>query len=111
MRLTIRARLIAVLCLSLLPIALLGYLFVAQSQKDIAFGSKEIDGTRYYAALASDLTALTGDEKLPPDDRFSAVRIAYDLEMSSAPLADGYAALRDKARATYSSDTTAALLA
>src|SRR4051812_5763555 len=63
MRLTIRGRLIAVVGLSLVPIALLGYLFVAQSQKDIAFGSKEMDGAQYYAALAPDLAALTDSGK------------------------------------------------
>ena len=40
MSLTIRGKLVAVVCLALLPVLLLGYLFVAQSQKDIAFSSK-----------------------------------------------------------------------
>ena len=111
MRLTIRGRLIAVVCLSLVPIALLGYMFVGQSQKDIAFGSKEIDGVRYYSALAPDLMALTSDGKLPDDGEFRAVRLAYDPEMSSASLANQYAMLRAKAAIDYSPETTAALLA
>src|SRR5512138_2673829 len=99
MRLTIRERLIAVVCLSPLPIMLLGYLFVTQSQKDIAFGSTELDGTLYYAALAPDLAALSGAGAVPADTAFAAMRARFDGEMSSAPLADAYATLRAGANA------------
>ena len=111
MRLTIRGRLIAVVCLSLVPIALLGYLFVAQSQKDIAFGVKELEGARYYAALASDLASLTSGARLADDGMLRGVRAAYDPELGSASLADAYAKLRGQASADYSSQTTGALLA
>ena len=110
MRLTIRGRLIAVVCLSLLPVILLGYLFVAQSQKDIAFGSKELDGTRYYAALAPDLAALAGAGQVPNDAAFRSARAAYDVAMSAAERADAYAKLRANASTSYSADTSAALL-
>jgi hypothetical protein len=60
MGLTIRGKLVAVVCLALLPVLLLGYLFVSQSQKDIAFSSKESLGTQYYAALASDPCGALG---------------------------------------------------
>src|SRR3569832_87458 len=111
MRLTIRGRLIAVVCLSLLPVLLLGYLFVAQSQKDIAFGSKELDGSNYYAALVSDLTALAGVGQLPNDGALRTARATYDAEMGSGERADAYAKLRAQAPATYSAESSAALIA
>ena len=109
MRLTIRGRLIAVVCLSLLPVLLLGYLFVAQSQKDIAFGSKELDGTRYYAALAPDLSALAGGDQLGNDSALRTARTSYDVAMGSAERADAYAKLRAKEAGSYSAETSAAL--
>src|SRR5689334_24478487 len=109
MRLTIRGRLIAVVCLSLLPVLLLGYLFVAQSQKDIAFGSKELDGTRYYAALAPDLSALAGGGPLGNDGALRTARTSYDVAMGSAERADAYAKLRAKEAGSYSAETSAAL--
>src|SRR5689334_7233229 len=112
MRLTIRERLIAVVCLSLLPILLLGYLFVTQSQKDIAFGSKELDGALYYAALAPDLAAVSGAGALPNDAALAAARGRFDTAMGSATLADAYAKLRGGSHApAYSPQTSAALLA
>ena len=66
MNLTIRGRLISIVLLSLLPTALLGYLFIAQCQKDIAFSAKELEGVRYYAALAPDLAAISSASALPP---------------------------------------------
>ena len=111
MRLTIRGRLIAVVCLSLIPIALLGYLFVAQSQKDIAFGSKEIEGARYYAALASRSHGADRGGNLADDGKFRAVRPPTIAEMDSVPLADSYAKLRAQASGRLFGETTAALLA
>src|SRR6188508_2866653 len=78
MDLTIRGKLVAVVCLSLLPIALLGYLFVTQSQKDIAFSSKEALGTEYYAALAADLASLSGAGPLPAPAAFDGARARLD---------------------------------
>ena len=112
MRLTIRERLIAVVCLSLLPIVLLGYLFVTQSQKDIAFGSKEFDGALYYAALAPDLAAMSGTGPLRTETAFAAARSKFDAEMGSTALADAYARLRSGSHApAYSPQASAALMA
>ena len=83
MGLTIREKLVAVVGLSLLPIVLLGYLFVAQSQKDIAFSSKEALGTEYYAALAADLAALSGAGPLPSPASFEAAGARLDAVMGS----------------------------
>jgi methyl-accepting chemotaxis protein len=111
MGLTIRGKLVAVVCLSLLPIVLLGYLFVAQSQKDVAFSSKEALGTEYYAALAADLAALSGAGLLPSAASFEAARARLDAVMGSGERATAYAKLRDSAPApAYSSDTSAALI-
>ncbi|MEO6014503.1 MAG: methyl-accepting chemotaxis protein [Devosia sp.] len=110
MSLTIREKLVAVVGLSLLPILLLGYLFVAQSQKDIAFSSKEALGTQYYAALAPDLAALTGAASLPSVGAFESARKALDATMGSTERSAAYAKLRAAAPATYSPAATAALL-
>ncbi|HVW91552.1 MAG TPA: methyl-accepting chemotaxis protein [Devosia sp.] len=112
MSLTIRGRLIAVVILSLLPILLLGYLFVTQSQKDIAFAAKELDGAQYFAALAPDLAALSGGGPLPAADRFTAARAALDGEMGSAGVSGPYAELRKSAPApAYAPPASAALQA
>jgi methyl-accepting chemotaxis protein len=111
MSLTIRGKLVAVVCLSLLPIVLLGYLFVTQSQKDIAFSSKEALGTQYYAALAADLAALSGAGPLPSPSAFDAARNSLDPVMGSAERAATYARLRSSAPApAYSAETSAALI-
>src|SRR5689334_15323986 len=98
MSLTIRGKLVAVVCLALLPIALLGYLFVAQSQKDIAFSAKEALGTRYYAALAEDLAALAGGWGVLPPTKLDAIRAELDGVMGSAERAEAYAKLRGEVK-------------
>jgi methyl-accepting chemotaxis protein len=111
MSLTIRGKLVAVVCLALLPVLLLGYLFVTQSQKDIAFSSKEALGTQYYAALAADLASLSGAGSLPSPTAFEAVRAALDPVMGSAERSAAYARLRASAPApAYSAETSAALV-
>ena len=111
MGLTIRGKLVAVVCLALLPVFLLGYLFVSQSQKDIAFSSKEALGTQYYAALASDLAALSGAGPLPSRAAFEAARAGLDATMGSSERAATYAKLRASAPApVYSAETSAALI-
>ena len=102
---------VAVVCLSLLPIMLLGYLFVTQSQKDIAFSSKEALGTQYYAALAADLAALSGAGSLPSPAAFDAARASLDATMGSGERSAAYAKLRASAPApAYSAETSAALI-
>ena len=49
-RLSIRARLIGIALLFLLPIALQIGLFIDQSRKDITFADKEVDGVVYLRA-------------------------------------------------------------
>ncbi|MEO7221368.1 MAG: methyl-accepting chemotaxis protein, partial [Devosia sp.] len=111
MSLTIRGKLVAVVCLALLPVLLLGYLFVTQSQKDIAFSSKEALGTQYYAALAADLAALSGAGPLPSPASFEAARATLDPAMGSAERSATYAKLRASAPApAYSGEASAALI-
>ena len=57
-KLRISHLLIAVVGLSMLPVALLGYLFVAQSTKDIAFAERELLGARYLQGIYDDFHAM-----------------------------------------------------
>ena len=109
-RLSIRERLVAVVLLSLLPVILLGYLFVQQSNKDIAFASKELEGTAYYTVLAPDLAALAGDGKLGGSDKLNAIRNRLDGDMDAAVLANTYSKLRQDSSAKPA-EVRAALLA
>ncbi|MER2606221.1 MAG: hypothetical protein ABTQ29_10345, partial [Siculibacillus sp.] len=66
--LAIRHKLIGIVALLLIPIALLAWLFVDQSRKDVTFAAKEADGVAYLrevwpvlaAATAIDTTRLAG---------------------------------------------------
>jgi methyl-accepting chemotaxis protein len=50
---------LAVLCSAfLLPIGFLTYLFVAQTEKDITFARKELEGSVYFRALRNELSAI-----------------------------------------------------
>lgn len=52
-------RKLAVLCSAfLIPIAFLVYLFVAQTEKDIVFAAKEIEGVGYFSVLRTELSNL-----------------------------------------------------
>ncbi len=55
----IRHKLVAIVALLLVPIALLAWLFVAQSRKDITFAAKEADGTHYLQTVWPLLSAAT----------------------------------------------------
>ena len=96
--LAIRHRLIAVVFASLLPVALLGYLFFAQSQKEIAFSAKEVVGTTYIEALMPDLVALAKQgaraEALPANPALEAQMAANDATMNTAASARAFLALR-----------------
>ena len=94
----IRHRLTAVVLCSLLPIALLGYLFFAQSDKEIAFGAKEDAGTAYIEALMPELVALAQQpataSALPDSPALTGAMAAYDAEMSTGAFSRAYADLR-----------------
>eukprot|EP01035_Chromulina_nebulosa_P008147 gene8147-11032_t len=110
MNLTIRGRLISIVLLSLLPTVLLGYLFIAQCQKDIAFSAKELEGVRYYAALAPDLAAISSASALPPADELTASRDALDSVVDTATQSAAYAEARNGVvPGTYSPGAGAAL--
>jgi len=110
MNLTIRGRLISIVLLSLLPTVLLGYLFIAQCQRDIAFSAKELEGVRYYAALAPDLAAISSASALPPADELKASRDALDSVVGTATQSAAYAQARGGVMpGTYSPEAGAAL--
>ena len=114
--LPIRLRLTIVVLLSLLPVVLLGYLFYAQSDKDIAFASKENLGVSYLQVVVPDLSAIASDSaSLPASVALDAAAIAYDTAMMSAPQAQDYMAARlalaaDKTGAAQARDAAIALV-
>ncbi|HEV7717472.1 MAG TPA: methyl-accepting chemotaxis protein [Arsenicitalea sp.] len=95
--LPIRLRLTIVVLLSLLPVVLLGYLFFVQSDKDIAFASKENLGVYYLRTVVPDLSSVvlldTGGS-LPANPALAAASQTYDDAMLSASLAQTYATSR-----------------
>ena len=93
--LPIRLRLTIVVLLSLLPVILLGYLFYAQSDKDIAFASKENLGVDYLRVVVPDLSAIASDGgSAPAATALVDAAKTYDATMMSAPQAQDYAAAR-----------------
>jgi methyl-accepting chemotaxis protein len=99
-QIAIRHRLSAVVFCSLLPIALLGYLFFAQSDKEIAFSSKEAQGTTYIQAIMPELVALaqqgTTASSLPDNAALTDAMAAFDGSMNTGAHAAAYRALRDE---------------
>jgi methyl-accepting chemotaxis protein len=68
-RLSIRARLVGISILFLVPIALQVYLFVEQSRKDITFSDKEVAGVGYLRSawpVLHTLAAAVSDPSLRP---------------------------------------------
>ena len=97
-QIAIRHRLSAVVFCSLLPIALLGYLFFAQSDKEIAFSSKEAQGTTYIQAIMPELVALAKQgfaaEPLADNAALTAAMAQFDGPMNTSAYAAAYRALR-----------------
>jgi len=91
-RFSIRARLVAITILFLVPIALLVYLFVDQSRKDITFADKEVAGVAYLrgtwpvlhalAAAASD-PSTQPSAKLGSAPKLELAAQTYDADMGS----------------------------
>ena len=102
-QIAIRHRLSAVVFCSLLPIALLGYLFFAQSDKEIAFSSKEAQGSTYIQALMPELVALAKQgfeaKALPDNPALAEAMAQYDVAMKTGAYAAAYLALRDELKA------------
>jgi methyl-accepting chemotaxis protein len=99
--LTIRHKL-AVLCSTfLLPIGFLTYLFIAQTQKDVAIASAELQGSRYISALRGELAAAIAawNGTASSDDlaRAQAAVRQLDAEQATAMNAETAAAWAAKA--------------
>jgi len=59
---------LALICVTfLIPITFLVYLFVNQTQKDVSFAAKELEGSSYFAALRLEMTELVGLSWSKPD--------------------------------------------
>ena len=90
-RLSIRARLVGIAILFLVPIALQVYLFVDQSRKDITFSDKEVSGLSYLRGAWPVLHALAAAindpaqpaAKLQSAPKLEAAAKTYDGEMGS----------------------------
>jgi methyl-accepting chemotaxis protein len=102
--LSIRARLIGIALLFILPIALQVYLFIDQSRKDITFAEKEVAGLVYVKNVWPVLHALAAASNdpaaRPPGEQVPALAHAgrtYDVamasEQASADLAKALAAM------------------
>ena len=98
--LTIRHKL-AVLCSAfLLPIGFLTYLFVAQTEKDITFAQKELEGSAYFRALRSELSAIIAvshgtasiDDLVRAQSAVAALDTAYAARMDAVVQAEKAAA-------------------
>jgi methyl-accepting chemotaxis protein len=83
-RLSIRARLIGIALLFLVPIALQIGLFIDQSRKDITFADKEVDGVVYLRAAWPVLHALTAGVNDPAQRPASRVGGAPSLDAAGA---------------------------
>ncbi len=98
MSLSIRLKLLTIVALLLLPIALLAFLFVEQSRKDILFARKEVAGTAYLGALWSDFTALqraaSEGVSMPPLGRVQEAAATHDDTLGTGELSRKYLALR-----------------
>jgi diguanylate cyclase (GGDEF)-like protein len=84
-------RLIAVVGLLLIPILLLGWLFVQQSNKDIAFVKRELVGLAYLREVMPVYVALAKDERPTPSkliSRFTEARSKFDNELGLRAEAD-----------------------
>ena len=95
--LAIRHKLVAIVALLLVPIALLAWLFVAQSRKDITFAAKEADGTHYLQAVWPVLSAATvigvgGGGERPSTEMLAARGRELDEAMGSGEAAKAVAA-------------------
>ncbi len=108
---SIRHQLAIIVGLSLLPIALLGYLFINQSNKEIAFGEKEIVGTVYLEALLPDLLAVTAGQQMPSSQAFDTARENFDARLDVVEEASAYAAVRGGADIAQIRDRANTLIA
>ena len=112
----IRYKLAGIVALLLVPIALLAGLFVAQSNKDIAFAAKEADGTHYLQAAWPLLVAATSVDTGPAASAPSSETLlarARDLDeaMGSAEAARGVTATLRALSAARRDDEVVKLIA
>jgi methyl-accepting chemotaxis protein len=124
-KITIRHKLAGLVGLFLAPIALLVWLLVAQSSKDIAFADKELDGTAYLEAVWPLLGGLitaqesgTADATAKTADAVRALGGRFDEDMKTAEAATAVQTTataartgKDPARFTAAIAATRALIA
>ena len=99
-----------VIALLLIPILLLGWLFIEQSDKDIAFAKKELSGLDYIGTIFPILTKTDESPEiwLSLSDNFIAKRSEYDPVFGSGQVSANVIRLL-QAKETQSSDLMNAL--
>lgn len=83
----VQIRLLVVVGLLLIPIGILGWLFVEQSQKDIAFADKEIRGVEFLEAVMPILGSLSvGETSVSAQqlETLKAAAVEHDEAMATA---------------------------
>ena len=91
MRISIRGRLTTIVLMSLLSVGFLGFLFVSQSLKDVAFAQKELAGTALVHALEDDLRLVASLQK---PGEIGALNDLFNKYGTPADAVDAYAAYR-----------------
>lgn len=112
---TILHKLLGISVLFLVPILIFAQLFVAQSQKDVSFALKEIDGVSYLDAVWSPLSMATSNpdrlraDKTPTVAALDAARRRFDADMGTAETSQALRhALEDSTAEKATANTVAA---
>jgi diguanylate cyclase (GGDEF)-like protein len=77
-------RLAAVVIMLIIPILLLGYQFVKQSQKDIGFANRELVGLKYIQATFEIVSKLAGNKTIESTENFRKLATEIDGPMASS---------------------------
>ncbi len=94
--------------LFLVPIVALAWLFVDQSEKDIRFAAKELDGSRYIAALRAVAVPLALDDAPAAAANLPAVQAADAAMGGGMSLDDGAAKVAAAVRRAAAGDDVSA---
>src|SRR6476646_1781587 len=103
----IRAKLVLIVALFLAPILLQVFLFVRQSDKDIAFGQAEADGMTYLAAVWPAYVGMTSEaagKAAPGPANLAAIDAAGTTFDAAMAIGDTRADLRKAIAAGAASD-------
>ncbi len=114
--LPIRHKLVGIVALLLVPIALLAWLFVDQSRKDVTFAAKEADGSAYLQTVWPLLASATAIDDAPLASPVATASFAdrareMDGDMSSAEASKAVGNALTALKASRRDETVVALVA